>query len=60
MTGMPHPKIVVTGRIPDAGLDLLRSIDGSACGGPEPSGSSCRSHSLRWKCETNSQWSPVG
>ncbi len=26
---MTHPKIVVTGRIPDAGLDLLRSIDGS-------------------------------
>ncbi len=26
---MNHPKIVVTGRIPDAGLELLRSIDGS-------------------------------
>jgi glyoxylate reductase len=24
-----HPKIVVTGRIPDAGLELLRSIEGS-------------------------------
>jgi len=26
---IPQPKITVTGRIPDAGLDLLRSIDGS-------------------------------
>jgi glyoxylate reductase len=29
MSRIAHPKIVVTGRIPDAGLDLLRSIDGS-------------------------------
>ncbi len=29
MTGITHPKIVVTGRIPDAGLELLRSIEGS-------------------------------
>lgn len=29
MTGITHPKIVVTGRIPDAGIEALRSIDGS-------------------------------
>lgn len=29
MSGITHPKIVVTGRIPDAGLEALRSIDGA-------------------------------
>ena len=29
VSSIMHPKIVVTGRVPDAGLELLRSIEGS-------------------------------
>ncbi len=29
VSNIVHPKVVVTGRIPDAGLDIIRSIEGS-------------------------------